>query len=117
MVYRHLHCAVFSEEIHCAEDVENYDTLTEEDYVKLAEQVDVSKVKIIEERREIRPDELVQKSFQGEIRSEPPGFTGSLLPFQVEGLSWMIHQEKMMEGEIRGGILADEMGKHKKHPC
>ena len=33
----------------------------------------------------------------------------TLLPFQVEGFSWMRHQE-VMEEEIRGGILADEMG-------
>ena len=109
MVYRHLHCAVFSEEIHCAEDVENYNTLNEEDYIKLVEQVDISKVKIKEEKEELRPDELVQKSFEGEIRSEPEGLTATLLPFQIEGFSWMRHQE-VMEGEIRGGILADEMG-------
>ena len=109
MVYRHLHCAIFGEEIHCAEDVENYDTLDDEDYVKLAEQVDISKVKIKEEREELRPDELVQKSFAGEIRSEPEALTATLLHFQIEGFSWMRHQE-VVEGDIRGGILADEMG-------
>lgn len=110
MVYRHLQCAIFSEDIHCAEDVENYQDLTSEDYTRLAEQVDISKEKIKEEQREIRPDELVQKSFAGEIRSEqPPGLMATLLPFQVEGYSWMRHQE-VMEKDVRGGILADEMG-------
>ena len=109
MVYRHLHCAVFSTDILCAEDVQGYEELNQEDYTKLAEQVDVSKEKIKEEQEEIRPDELVQKSFQGEMRSEPLGFAGTLLPFQVEGFSWMRHQE-IMEKEVRGGILADEMG-------
>jgi SNF2 family DNA or RNA helicase len=33
----------------------------------------------------------------------------NLLPFQVEGFSWMRHQEVMCS-DIRGGILADEMG-------
>ena len=36
-------------------------------------------------------------------------FSGILLPFQVEGFSWMRHQE-VKEAEIMGGILADEMG-------
>ena len=112
MVYRHLHCATFSEEILTAEDVENYETLNEEDYIRLGEQVEVSKERIKEEREELRPDELVQKSFTGEIRNEPKGLTATLLPFQVEGFSWMRHQE-VMEEEIRGGILADEMGKQR----
>lgn len=73
MVFRHLHCTVFSENVMCAEDIENHDTLKDEDYDKLREQVRVSKVKIKEEMEELEPDELVQKSFEGEIRSEPPG--------------------------------------------
>lgn len=109
MVYRHLKCATFSEEIVCAEDVEGYEDITEEDYARLAEHVVVSKDRIKEEREELHPDELVQKSFTGEVRSTPKGLTATLLPFQVEGFSWMRHQE-VMEDEIRGGILADEMG-------
>ena len=50
---------------------------------------------------ELRPDELVQEAFQGEIRPNPPGLVANLLPFQVEGFSWMIGQEK----KDRGGIL------------
>jgi DNA repair protein RAD16 len=109
MVFRHLKCTVFSEEIMCAEDVENYADLTDEDYVLLAQQVETSKEKIKEEMEELSPDELVQKAFQGEIRAEPPGLTANLLPFQIEGFSWMRHQE-VLEPDIRGGILADEMG-------
>ena len=33
--------------------------------------------------------------------------TIKLLPFQLEGLNWLIKQE---DGEFNGGILADEMG-------
>lgn len=73
MVFRHLHCVVFSEDVTCAEDVINYDTLDDADYQRLAEQVEASKSKIKEEMEELEPDELVQKSFEGEIRSEPPG--------------------------------------------
>jgi len=108
MVYRHLHCTTFSAGVRCAEDVGNYDSLTPEDYVKLAEQVDVSEEKNKEEEEELSPDELVQKNFEGEIRSEPRGLTATLLPFQTEGFSWMRHQEVMTD--IHGGVLADEMG-------
>ncbi|RLV85786.1 DNA repair protein RAD16 [Meyerozyma sp. JA9] len=38
---------------------------------------------------------------------QPEGMNIKLLPFQLEGLNWLLQQE---EGEFRGGILADEMG-------
>lgn len=85
MVYRHLHCTTFSGDVHCAEDVGNHDSLTAEDYVRLAEQVDVSKERMKEEEEEISPDELVQKNFEGEVRSAPGGLVATLLPFQTEG--------------------------------
>ena len=37
----------------------------------------------------------------------PAELTQPLLPFQEEGLGWMLRQE---ESDVRGGILADEMG-------
>ena len=73
MVFRHLQCAVFSENVTCAEDVENYEDLEDGDYERLVQQVEVSKEKIKEEMEELEPDELVQKSFEGEIRSQPQG--------------------------------------------
>lgn len=38
---------------------------------------------------------------------QPPSITRKLKPFQLEGLSWMIEQEK---SSYRGGLLGDEMG-------
>lgn len=38
---------------------------------------------------------------------QPPGMSIRLLPFQQEGLNWLMKQE---DGEYGGGILADEMG-------
>ncbi|KAK6456101.1 SNF2 family N-terminal domain-containing protein [Scheffersomyces xylosifermentans] len=38
---------------------------------------------------------------------QPPGMNIKLLPFQLEGLNWLMKQE---DGEFQGGILADEMG-------
>ncbi|EMG46691.1 DNA repair protein RAD16 [Candida maltosa Xu316] len=42
-----------------------------------------------------------------ERAEHPPGMTIKLLPFQLEGLNWLIKQE---DGVFQGGILADEMG-------
>lgn len=38
---------------------------------------------------------------------QPPSITRKLKPFQLEGLSWMMEQEK---SSYRGGLLGDEMG-------
>ena len=108
-VYRHLECAVFSEEVVTAKDVGGYRKLNKQDYKLLVERVEGSKIEIQKENEELDPDELVPVTFQGEIRSSPPGLTATLLPFQVEGTSWMRHQEVNVP-EARGGILADEMG-------
>lgn len=42
-----------------------------------------------------------------EKAAQPVGLTINLLPFQLEGLSWLVKQEKSI---WRGGALADEMG-------
>jgi len=106
-VYRHLQCAVFSEEIQSAEDIGGWKNLTSDDYEKLVARVEQSKIELENENEELQPDELVPVSFQGEMRKAPLGLVGSLLPFQTEGVSWMHHQE--VSENIRGGILADEM--------
>lgn len=38
---------------------------------------------------------------------QPDGMTIRLLPFQLEGLNWLKHQE---DSKYNGGVLADEMG-------
>ncbi|ANB13991.1 DNA repair protein RAD16 [Sugiyamaella lignohabitans] len=48
-------------------------------------------------RPEIKPEQIPQ----------PEGMACELLPFQREGLNWLIKQE---QGMYKGGILADEMG-------
>ncbi|VEU19696.1 DEKNAAC100250 [Brettanomyces naardenensis] len=54
--------------------------------------------KALEDTPPRRPERAVQS----------PGLTITLLPFQLEGLHWMIEQEK--SAVYNGGILADEMG-------
>ena len=106
-VYRHLQCAVFGEHIKTAEDVDGCSDLEEDDYERLKTRVAESVEEIKQEQEALEPDELVPVQFKGEIRSPPPGLTANLLPFQVEGSSWMVHQE-VKEPEIRGGVMADE---------
>lgn len=38
---------------------------------------------------------------------QPESITRKLKPFQLEGLNWMLEQEKT---QYRGGLLGDEMG-------
>ena len=108
-VFRHLHCAVFSENITDVEHVGGYQKLTSADRKALKERIAESLKELEFENKELEPDELVPVAFSGEIRGPPPGLAGSLLNFQVEGTSWMYHQEVNVP-DIRGGILADEMG-------
>jgi SNF2 family DNA or RNA helicase len=98
---------VFGEHIKTAEDVDGCSDLEEEDYESLKVRVAESVEEIKQEQEALEPDELVPVQFKGEIRSAPTGLTANLLPFQVEGSSWMYHQE-VNEPEIRGGVMADE---------
>ena len=51
--------------------------------------------------------DLKQKSSDPKVDpNQPPDVSLKLLPFQLEGVSWLKHQE---EGIFSGGILADEM--------
>ena len=83
--------------------------LSAEDYADLAQRVDESREEIKKENEELDPDELVPVSFKGEMRPSPPGLDAVLLPFQVEGVSWMYHQEIIGESGVRGGMLCDEV--------
>ncbi|KAL3815259.1 hypothetical protein ACHAXA_002795, partial [Cyclostephanos tholiformis] len=117
VVYRHLDCAVFPEDVACTKDIVGHADLNDDDRSRLANRIEMSKALILEENTELHPDELVQDSFRmadGCMRAEPGGLNATLLPFQLEGYNWMIHQETSAseeeKGGIRGGILADEMG-------
>ena len=103
-VYRHLSCAVFTEEIKQVTDVGGWRQLTKSGLEKLKERIQESSRERDEENQELQPDELVQQAFAGELRPLPSGLSANLLPFQREGFSWMLQQENM-DGNVRGGIL------------
>ena len=100
---------MFSEEVTCAEDVGGWKKLCKEDYLDLARRVADSVEEIKNENEELDPDELVPVSFQGEMREAPDGLEAMLLPFQIEGVSWMYYQETSGESGVRGGMLCDEV--------
>lgn len=52
-------------------------------------------------------DLQAEEVIQPQELPEPEGMTISLLPFQKEGLNWLLKQEN---SRYNGGILADEMG-------
>lgn len=59
------------------------------------------------ELKKIWTDLAATPAQKPEMAGQPDGLTINLLPFQREGLNWLIKQEKSL---WRGGILADEMG-------
>ena len=100
-------CEDFSEDITSAKAVQGWKKLSSLDFKTLVSRIEESKVDIEKENEELQPDELVPVAFQGPLREPPVGLVGNLLPFQVEGVSWMHDQE--VNKAIHGGILADEM--------
>lgn len=107
VVYRHLKCQTFPEEITKINEVGGWRRLKPEDRILVEKQLVESKLRLEEENQDLDADELIQTAFQGKLREAPPGLDATLLPFQREGVSWMYNQEK---SEVAGGILADEMG-------
>lgn len=60
------------------------------------------------ELRSVFEDLAAQPATSTAPMDQPPGLNITLLPFQREGLGWLVRQEK--ETVYKGGILADEMG-------
>ncbi|RKP31004.1 nucleotide excision repair protein [Metschnikowia bicuspidata] len=57
--------------------------------------------------KEVFPYLLTLEGVALERAGQPPNMNIRLLPFQLEGLNWLLKQE---DGEFGGGVLADEMG-------
>jgi DNA repair protein RAD16 len=104
--WQHLHCMVFHKELASAELIDGYRTMSIEDQKRIQDRFEASKNEIDEDDIPIEPDELVRKAW--DKPTEPSAsLLMPLLPYQKEGLGWMVHQEHC---ETHGGILADEMG-------
>ena len=54
------------------------------------------------------PAQVAKSGEEWKTQREPADtLLAPMLPYQKEGLGWLCHQE---DSELRGGILADEMG-------
>ncbi|CCH45875.1 hypothetical protein BN7_5462 [Wickerhamomyces ciferrii] len=57
--------------------------------------------------KDVFPSLELAEKIKPERAEQPKGMSIDLLPFQLEGLNWLVKQEN---GIYNGGILADEMG-------
>jgi len=71
-------------------------------------EAEIVKTDIPEHLKELDPnDPSFLKQQDVEPAPQPDQVLTPMLPYQLEGLGWMIRQEKT---DIKGGVLADEMG-------
>ena len=104
--WQHLKCTVFHKSIVNADSLDGFAELDDEGKELVRNRVAASANEIDQELIPVDPDELVRKDWTEAV--EPTNdLLMPLLPYQKEGLGWMLHQESC---EVAGGILADEMG-------
>lgn len=104
--WQHLSCTVFHASLTSCNAIDGLQDLSREDQIAVENRYESSKGEIDEDMKPLDPDALVRKTWDEAI--EPcSDLLMPLLPYQKEGLGWMLHQEL---SNIHGGILADEMG-------
>lgn len=104
--WQHLQCTFFHKALDSIECVDGFHSLSEENQQLVTARFVQSRNEIDDDDIPIDPDEIVRKTWDQAV--EPCAeVLLPLLPYQKEGLGWMINQEM---GPFHGGILADEMG-------
>ena len=86
--------------------LDGFQVLDDANKVLVAQRVEASKNEIDRDYIPVNPDELVRVDWVDPLEA-PKELLMPLLPYQKEGLGWMVHQET---SNMAGGILADEMG-------
>lgn len=90
--WQHLACTIFHPTIKIAEAIDGYAELTNLDKMLVKERIEKSQSEIDYDYVAVNPDELVRKEWS--VSVEPVDeLLMPLLPYQKEGLAWMIHQE------------------------
>lgn len=103
--WQHVQCTIFPPTVQVVEALSGFCNLSLEHQALIRERVDSSKSEIDPDDVPIDPNELVRTNWTVEM--EPANeLLMPLLPYQKEGLGWMVNQEK---SAVRGGILADEV--------
>ena len=101
----HLHCVVIRAA--SLEAIDGSAELSAEHRTALQTRLEESRGEVDEEAVPVDPDAIVRTEWSTEA-NPPPELLMPLLPYQREGLAWLLHQER--ESAMAGGILADEMG-------
>lgn len=104
--WQHLACTVFHKSLDTVENIDGYQELSEDIQEMIRQRFLASRNEIDDEFQALDPNDLVRKSWEKPL--EPTAdLLMPLLPYQKEGLGWLVHQEI---NDVHGGILADEMG-------
>ena len=101
----HLYCVVIRAD--SLEAIDGSAELSAEHRTALQTRLEESRSEVDEEAVPVDPDAIVRTEWSTEA-NPPPELLMPLLPYQREGLAWLLHQER--ESAMAGGILADEMG-------
>eukprot|EP01032_Pedospumella_encystans_P014510 gene14510-16657_t len=104
--WQHLDCTVFHKGINSVEELDGFSDLNTQQKDLVKERFALSANEVDEDMQPIDPDELVRKAWEKPVEPSP-NLLMPLLPYQKEGLGWMVNQE---QNDVHGGILADEMG-------
>ncbi|KPI83412.1 putative DNA repair protein [Leptomonas seymouri] len=103
--WQHLSCTRIAEECTYPLDMQGFTNLTQEEQELVKKEV--TSTAVPEHLQPLDPDDLVHRS-KMEQMAPPATLLRPLLAYQKEGMGWMVRQE--LESEVKGGILADEMG-------
>ncbi len=108
--WQHLACTIFHASLLTCNDIDGFHELNSDHQNEVEVRFEASKNEEDEDMKPLDPDALVRKCWNTSI--EPcSDLLMPLLPYQKEGLAWMLNQERC---SIHGGILADEMGMGKR---
>ncbi|OQR93562.1 DNA repair protein [Thraustotheca clavata] len=101
--YKHVECSLLCDEIPIA----GLAALSVNDEIRMKEFLaGNTKNGVDDERVALSEDHFIKRDIIPG-KKPAPQLTATLLPYQQEGLAWMVNQEA---STYRGGILADEMG-------
>ena len=103
--WQHLACTVFHKSLESADVIDGYLELSDSVKKEVNQRFKASLLEVDSDLVPVNPDELVRKEWAEKL--EPcDDLLMPLLPYQKEGLGWMVAQES---SDALGGILADEV--------
>lgn len=104
--WQHLKCTIFHKSLEDIKLVDGYTQLSDELQSEVVKRWEESQHETDQDMVALDPDEMVRSEWSEPIEPKAEILL-ELLPYQKEGLGWMVNQES---SNCFGGILADEMG-------